>query len=246
VTETKAKTKTTSSSESVAPRGALVVLSGGIDSTACLAMALDKWNSTTGPAPVAALSFHYQQKHTSKELKAAKQVADYFGVAHRILDLTTGIGGLTDPRVRIPNVDYKDIEGVSPTYVPFRNGLMIAQAASIAAGLHYAEVYFGAHADDASGDAYPDCTLEFIGAMAAAVHRGTYGRLQLKAPLINMQKHEGIRAAEDLGLIMTIPWWLTWSCYHGDDVHCGTCPTCRARKEAFIKSAVTDPTEYAS
>jgi 7-cyano-7-deazaguanine synthase len=222
------------------PQGALVILSGGADSATCLALAAYKW----GAERVHAITFRYGQKHQSKENSAAEQLAMYYGIDGHLYshNLETGRGGLTDHGSDIPNVDYKDIKGVSPTYVPFRNGLMISQAVSFAVGLNLAEVWFGAHADDASGDAYPDCTLEFVGAMAAAVHRGTYGRTRLVAPLLNMEKWEIILQGAELD----VPYNLTWSCYRGEDEHCGTCPTCRARKQAFHEAGVTDPTKYAA
>jgi 7-cyano-7-deazaguanine synthase len=219
-------------------KGALVVLSGGIDSTTCLAIACNKW----GISDVRAISFDYGQKHNRTELHAAREIARFYSIDHQVVKLHTGIGGLTDPTADIPNKSYADIEGVSPTYVPFRNGLMISQAVSFANAANLAEVYFGAHADDASGDAYPDCTLEFVGAMSAAVHRGTYGRTRLVAPLITLEKWEIIQK----GYLLCTPYELTWSCYRGEHKQCGTCPTCIARKEAFVKAGVEDPTEYAA
>jgi 7-cyano-7-deazaguanine synthase len=231
-------TKAKPTSELPDSKGALVILSGGVDSTTCLAIACNKW----GISDVRAISFSYGQKHDRKELHAAKQVASFYGVDHTVCDLSTGKGGLTDPGADIPNKSYAEIEGVSPTYVPFRNGLMISQAVSFASGANLAEVYFGAHADDASRDAYPDCTLEFIGAMASAVHRGTYGRTRLIAPLIALEKSEVVLK----GMTLMTPYELTWSCYRGEHKQCGTCPTCLSRKEAFQKAGYKDPTEYAA
>src|SRR5690606_32391056 len=101
---------------------------------------------------------------------------------------------------------------------------------------------YGAHAEDAQNWAYPDCTPEFIGAMANAIFIGSYQRLRLWAPLMNMQKYQIVRVGADLG----VPFHLTTSCYKGGDKHCGTCPTCISRKGAFIRANVPDPTVYAA
>jgi 7-cyano-7-deazaguanine synthase len=148
---------------------------------------------------------------------------------------------LTDPQREIPNVDYKDIEGVSPTYVPFRNGQLLSKAAALAQAEGFSELYFGAHAEDAQNWAYPDCTPEFIGAMANAIYIGTYHKVRLCTPLEWLTKTEVVA----LGDVLGVPFHLTWSCYAGGEKHCGTCPTCRARHQAFYDAVVDDPTEYA-
>jgi len=227
-----------------------VLLSGGIDSSTCLAYAV----RDCGRENVIAISINYGQRH-QKELSQAMKVAAYFSVPHEIHDIV-GIpkAGLTDHHAVIPSVSYAELQGVSPTYVPFRNGQLISRIAGIAA--HRIEVanrgrleidhpwegriYFGAHAEDAAGDAYPDCRLDFVGAMGAAVYIGTYHQVRIAAPLIQMFKDEIVLAGEKLG----VPWHLTWSCYKGEEVHCGVCPTCRARKAGFQKAGVKDPTIY--
>jgi 7-cyano-7-deazaguanine synthase len=233
-------------------RRAYVLLSGGVDSSTCLAIARDQFDE------VEAISIDYGQRH-AKEVAAAYRVASHYPIHHRVLDLGHLIpkSMLTDPSREIPNKSYADIEGVSPTYVPFRNGLMLSALASLAQGewvavngkdndlmlgLQEWAIFFGAHKDDAAGDAYPDCTPEFIGSMAAAIHRGTYGAIRLHAPLEWMGKADIIQKGTKLG----VPWHMTWSCYAGGDIHCGTCPTCRARKQGFRDAHIDDPTEYAA
>jgi len=233
-----------------------VLLSGGIDSSTCLAYAM----RDCGRENVVAISINYGQRH-QKELSQAMKVASYFGVAHEVHDII-GIpkAGLTDHHAAIPSVSYQELQGVSPTYVPFRNGQLISKVAGIAAyqvermnkaiaagvsaevetGLWEGRIYFGAHAEDAAGDAYPDCRLDFVGAMGAAVYIGTYHQVRINAPLIQMFKDEIVLAGEKLG----VPWHLTWSCYKGEELHCGICPTCRARKAGFEKAKVKDPTVY--
>jgi 7-cyano-7-deazaguanine synthase len=153
-----------------------------------------------------------------------------------------GIGGLTDRNLRMPQKSYAELpKGISPTYVPFRNGLMLSAIASIAMADPEAEaIYYGAHAEDAENDAYPDCSLPFIEAIATAIHIGTYGQIRLIAPLGGVNKSAGIKEGEKLG----VPWHLTWSCYEGGLFHCGSCPTCISRREAFVEAGVKDPTEY--
>lgn len=238
-----------------------VLLSGGIDSSTVLAHAIRDLDAQH----VTAISIDYGQRH-HREIQAAKKVAEYFDVAHEV-HLIPGMPNvmLTNPDAEVPNISYKDIVGVSPTYVPFRNGQLISKIAAIAqhrvnqeieayeqqfgvkpvAGSTLdwnARIYFGAHAEDAAGDAYPDCRLDFVGAMGAAVYIGTYHAVRLSAPLIEMNKAEIIRH----GQILRVPYGLTWSCYKGERLQCGTCPTCRARRDGFIEAGVKDPTEYAS
>lgn len=229
---------------------AFVLLSGGIDSSTCLAYAI----RDCGRPNVTAISIDYGQRH-AKEMDQARAVATYEGVHHEVHPIV-GIpkSGLTDHKAHIPNVSYSELQGVSPTYVPFRNGQLISKVAGIAAheverankceldsGIHWeGRIYFGAHAEDAAGDAYPDCRFDFVGAMAAAVYIGTYHQVRVVAPLIEMYKSEIVQAGEKMG----VPWHLTWSCYKGEEVHCGICPTCRARREGFRKAGVKDPTVY--
>jgi 7-cyano-7-deazaguanine synthase in queuosine biosynthesis len=105
-----------------------------------------------------------------------------------------------------------------------------------------AVIYFGAHAEDAQNWAYPDCTPEFIGSMANAIFIGTYQRVRLVTPFIHSLKSTIVHD----GWMLDVPYHLTWSCYAGGEVHCGECPTCIARKEAFTKGNIPDPTVYAN
>ncbi len=217
---------------------AYVLLSGGVDSTTALAIANEDWNGR-----VAAVSINYGQRHT-KEIDQAKLIADYFSNQFIVRDITGFIqkGGLTDESLDIPPVSYDDLpKGVSPTYVPFRNGTMLSLITGMAAVDEEAEaVYIGVHAEDAENWAYPDCTPEFIGGMANAIYVGTYHKVRLYTPLIWMHKWQIILAGTRLG----VDWSLTWSCYEGREMQCGVCPTCRARKEAFQLANVKDPTVY--
>lgn len=217
---------------------ALVLLSGGIDSTTCLYIAVKEFN---GHQNVKAISVNYGQRH-HKEIQIARSICDRIGVHHAVVsapELPESM--LTSIDEEIPSVSYDDLpEGVSPTYVPFRNGLLLSYAAGIAHASGASTIYFGAHAEDSHNWAYPDCTPEFIGSMANAIYIGTYHKVRLKTPLEWLGKADIIRIGEALG----VPYDLTWSCYAGGELHCGTCPTCRARHQGFIDSRYPDPTKY--
>ena len=216
---------------------AYILLSGGIDSSTCAAIAKTVYGSVTGVGLI------YGQRH-EKELQYAALVAKELGILYQEIDISSAIaiGGLTDPDQHIPAVSYNELEGVSPAYVPFRNGTMLSIIAGLASMDPEAEaVYHGAHADDAQNWAYPDCTPEFMGGMANAIYVGTYHKIRLKTPLIDMCKWQVV----SVGSNYHVPFELTWSCYEGGELHCGVCPTCRDRIQAFADSGIVDPTEYA-
>jgi 7-cyano-7-deazaguanine synthase len=228
-----------------------VLLSGGIDSTTALTFAMQQ----LGRNNVACLSVNYGQRHV-REIEYAHKVSKFYGRPHFDL-LIEGMPQtmLTDPDSEIPNVGYSDLpHGISPTYVPFRNGQLLSKAAGYiqawlkgiegSSELPYTDaiLYFGAHAEDSQNWAYPDCTPEFVGAMANAIFIGTYEKVRLVVPWQHYRKSEII----EYGAKHKTPYHLTWSCYKGEELHCGVCPTCRARKEAFDDTCIEDPTEYAT
>jgi 7-cyano-7-deazaguanine synthase len=279
-------------------RKAFVLLSGGLDSTTCLYIAAHQFwgtppNAQTGKTLdyylqyggdvdwVEAVSIDYGQRHL-KETEYARRTCDRLGIAHTVLPVGPLLSGqgvmLTDPSAEVPDISYAEIKGVSPTYVPFRNGLMLSAIAAHAqkyvnaqieasskdgkdewdhlnaAGLRLNKeeatqaakdlcgIYAGMHAEDAQNHAYPDCTPEFLGAMANAIYVGTYSTVRLHSPLQWMMKHQIVEWGTKLG----VPYEDTWSCYKGDTLHCGVCPTCRSRKDAFKAAGVPDPTQYAA
>ena len=231
-----------------------VLLSGGIDSTTVLKIAERNHQKDIANGillgRLLAYTSIYGQRHESRELKASQQVCQTVPLMwdQKIFDLRPiiGIGGLTNFMQHIPNVSYDDLpKGPSPSYVPFRNGLMLSVIASQVAAVcneinTEGIIYVGTHQEDAARDAYPDCSLEFIGAMAAALQIGTYGKVRLQAPLISMVKADIIK----LGAELSAPYELTWSCYAGMEKQCGICPTCRARRQGFIEAGIADPTSY--
>lgn len=214
---------------------ALVLHSGGMDSTTCLYLAKRDHDKVTS------ISIDYGQRH-QKEVFQARRICDELHVDWTLIKAMEGLKSvLTDKSQEIPNASYDELpKGVSPTYVPFRNGQLLSIVAAQASMQEADFIYFGAHAEDAQNWAYPDCTPEFVGAMANAIYIGTYHKVRLIAPLIHLMKWEIVV----MGVKLSVPWDLTWSCYKGEKLHCGTCPTCISRKGAFTKAGISDPTKY--
>ena len=222
---------------------ALVLCSGGIDSTTALAIAVKKY----GHDNVVALSMSYGQKH-DKEIKAAENVAAFFDVELLSLDLSkifeySNSSLLKQSTEEIPKESYsaqiEETNGEKPvsTYVPFRNGLFLSTAASIALSKDCSVIYYGAHSDDAAGFAYPDCSDVFNNAMNTAIYEGSGHQLKIEAPFINMNKAQVVK----MGLELGAPYELTWSCYEGGDTPCGKCGTCIDRAKAFKANGIDDP-----
>ena len=222
---------------------ALVLSSGGVDSTTALGLAVKKFEKEN----VIALSVSYGQKHT-KEIEAAKKVAEFYGVEQLFMDLSkifqySNCSLLQQSTEEIPEESYeKQIEktkGDKPvsTYVPFRNGLFLSAAASIALSKDCSVIYYGAHADDAAGFAYPDCSPVFNKAMNEAIYEGSGHQLKIEAPFVNINKANVVK----MGLEIGVPYELTWSCYEGHDKPCGKCGTCIDRAAAFKANGISDP-----
>ena len=221
---------------------ALVLFSGGVDSSTCLAMAVKKY----GAENVVALSVSYGQKH-AKEISAANAVAEHYGVEHIKIDLSlifeySNCSLLSHSKENVPHESYSEqlekADG-SPvsTYVPFRNGLFLSAAASVALSKECSVILYGAHADDSAGNAYPDCSAEFNEAMNRAVWEGSGKQVKIEAPFVGMNKAQVVT----IGLELGVPYELTWSCYEGGEVPCGICGTCRDRIAAFEANGVKDP-----
>jgi 7-cyano-7-deazaguanine synthase len=225
------------------PRKALVLLSGGIDSTTCTVMACREF----GPENVLALSLIYGQKH-AKEIAAAREVTKYLGIKdhiiHQLPDIFQGGGStLIDKDRPNPETTYEELrksKGVSPTYVPFRNANLLSVATTISLVKGADTIFYGAHAEDARNWAYPDCTPEFNGAMANAIYIGSYMKVRLLTPLQWLTKSEVVALGKKIGT----PFELTWSCYNGSEKACGVCPTCMGRLQAFEENGLRDPIDY--
>ena len=220
----------------------VVLLSGGIDSTTCLAMALEE----TDAKDVLAVNMYYGQKH-DREMQSARDVAEYYGVQLVELDLSaifakSNCSLLKRSTDEVPHESYAEQQKDNPgkpvsTYVPFRNGLMLSAAASIAVSVGATKIYYGAHADDAAGNAYPDCTPAFADAINWAVWEGTGNQCEVIAPFINCNKAGVVK----YGLAHNVPYEKTWSCYEGGEKPCGKCGTCIDRAKAFQENGVKDP-----
>lgn len=224
---------------------ALVLSSGGVDSTTCVGIAV----KDVGSENVSTVSVFYGQKH-NKELECADKVAEFYNVKHYVLDLSnvlqySNCSLMKNSTEDIPMMSYaeqieKNGEGKVSTYVPFRNGLMLSAVASLAQSIYPdddVDIYLGAHADDAAGRAYADCSEEFTSAMNTAIVIGTYGKVRVVAPLVNLNKAGVVK----LGLSIDVPYKYTWSCYSGGDKPCGHCGTCIDRAKAFEANGISDP-----
>lgn len=224
---------------------ALVLSSGGVDSTTCISIAVKE----LGKENVSTVSVFYGQKH-SKELECAERIAEHFGVKHYTIDLSgilkySNCPLLAHSTEEIKHKSYaeqiaEDGEGMVSTYVPFRNGLMLSAVAALAVSIYPEDevgIYLGAHADDAAGEAYADCSEAFTSTMAKAIGIGTYNKVSVVAPLVQMNKAEVVKTGLELGT----PYQLTWSCYEGGEKPCGTCGTCIDRANAFKANGVEDP-----
>ena len=224
---------------------AIVLSSGGVDSTTCVGLAVMEY----GDVNTSTVSVFYGQKH-KKEIKCARKVAEYYNLEHYELDLSnilqySNCSLLEKSTEAIIHKSYaqqiaENGEGKVSTYVPFRNGLMLSAVAALAQSIYpddEVHIFLGAHADDAAGNAYADCSIAFTDAMNKAINIGTYGKVILEAPLVNMNKAQVV----ETGLGIHVPYELTWSCYEGGDRPCGTCGTCIDRANAFKANGVEDP-----
>lgn len=217
---------------------AVVLLSGGLDSATLLAIARQQGFRCH------ALSFDYGQTHGA-ELAAARRVAAYFDVEHRVLTIPIGsLGGsaLTDPSIPVPD---EGGEGIPVTYVPARNTVFLALALAWAEVLRASAIFIGVNALDYSG--YPDCRPEFVAAFQDLANLATKqavegAPVEILAPLVNMTKAEIIRRGTELGVDYSI----TVSCYQADPEGraCRRCDACRFRAQGFSQAGMADPTRY--
>jgi 7-cyano-7-deazaguanine synthase len=222
----------------------VVIFSGGLDSTVLLSREVSTLGYGMSDGAVVALSFNYGQRHGSRELEAAAEVCATLDVEHVVVDLTA-VGALlsgsalTDPAVDVPDGHYAE-ESMRSTIVPNRNAVMVSVATAYAVAHGHKHVLFGAHAGDHY--VYPDCRPEFVKRMNLAMVSANAGvaEVYVVAPFVEMTKTDVVRHGDRIGAPMA----LSWSCYNGRSLHCGTCGTCTERREAFHDAGVDDPTEY--
>ncbi len=216
-------------------KGAIVLLSGGLDSTTLLAMAREEGYG------LYALTFRYGQRH-HQELAAAKKVTEAFPVReHRVVEIDLrafGGSALTD-NIDVPKTGTLSAN-IPVTYVPARNTIFLSYALAWAEVLGIGDIFIGVHAVDYSG--YPDCRPEFYRAFSTVIAAGTkcgcQGRpVVVKTPLIHKSKAQIIR----LGQRLEVPFALTWSCYQGGCRPCGSCESCNFREKGFREVGLKDP-----
>lgn len=219
---------------------AVILLSGGLDSTVCMAVARDQGYQ---PLPI---SFDYQQRHR-RELECARNVAQFYGAENHLVIQTnmTAIGGsaLTDPTIGVPAGDVAR-QDIPITYVPARNLIFLSYALGYAEVSGADRIFIGVNALDYSG--YPDCRPEFINlfqqladySTKAAVQEGR--RIVVETPLLNLSKKDIV----ELGTRLGAPLHLTTSCYAGGEEACGKCDSCVLRLKGFAEAGVRDPIKY--
>lgn len=233
---------------------AVTILSGGMDSaTLAFAIASQHGGDEEEYIQQHFISFDYGQKH-KKELLSAKAIAGLLKCQHDIIDISAVSpflkgSALTDEKnVEMPEGFYAE-ENMRLTVVPNRNAMMLSIAWAVAVGEQSQYVYYGAHRGDHF--VYPDCRPEFVDSLSYAFRIGTYGidrnimeekTKEIIAPFIEIDKTEILKR----GLLMSVPYELTWTCYRGGDTACGTCGSCQERLESFYLNGIEDPLPYAT
>jgi 7-cyano-7-deazaguanine synthase len=220
---------------------AVIVLSGGLDSTTCMGIAKEAGYD------LYPITFHYEQRH-EREVECARQIAEYYGVSkyHRVVNLSffqqLGGSSLTDKTqmVQISGVT----DQIPNTYVPARNMIFLSLATAYAEVIGAKRIYVGVSAVDFSG--YPDCRPEFIESMTQTINLATKvgvtseEKLSIETPIIELSKADTIK----IGVSLNVPYHLTTSCYLGGAAACGACDSCRLRMKGFQEAGVPDPIAY--
>ena len=214
-------------------KNALLVLSGGMDSTTLL--------YERASEIALAVSFDYGSNHNGREIPFAKFHCEKLGIEHLTIPLKFMHdyfkSSLLSGADAIPEGNYAD-ENMKSTVVPFRNGIMLSVAAGLAESRGLSKVMMANHFGD--HDIYPDCRKEFVDAMSQAISAGTYANITIDAPYTLISKADIARKGKSLG----VDYGQTWSCYKGGEVHCGKCATCLERKAALAEAGIEDTTEY--
>lgn len=225
---------------------AVVLLSGGMDSCVCAAMAIEKH----GAGKVALLHAGYGQRTQQRERQAFESIGDFYRVRWRLavqLDHFRAIGGsaLTDEKIAVPEnqtgaTSHSSSSEIPVTYVPFRNAHFLSVAVSWAEVIGAEQIYIGAVEEDSSG--YPDCRPEYYRVFQELIRAGTRPEthIEVVTPVIAMRKSAIIRRGIELGA----PLHLTWSCYQNEDAACGVCDSCALRMRAFAEAGINDPISY--
>ena len=214
-------------------KDSIIIVSGGMDSVTLLYDFKDRI--------ALGISFDYGSNHNAKEIPFARWHCEQLGIEHITIDLAFMPqyfkSSLLEGADAIPEGHYAD-ENMKSTVVPFRNGIMLSIAAGIAESRGLKYVMMANHGGDHT--IYPDCRAEFVEAMSEATKAGTFPGIEILAPYTNITKADIARRGKELG----IDYSKTWSCYKGEDVHCGKCGTCVERKEALRDAGIEDTTIY--
>lgn len=219
---------------------AIVILSGGMDSTTLLYEIVKTSYKINIYDDVHVLSFDYGQKH-KKELECAKATCKKLGLKHKILNLNVlnevAPSALTRDDFEVPEGHY-EAENMKQTVVPNRNMIMLSIAAAYAMSHKADKLFYGAHAGDHA--IYPDCRKEFIDKMKDVISVADWHKVELEAPYWNIDKGDIAIKGKELG----VDYSLTWTCYRGKNKACGKCGACQERLEAFEKAGIKDPITY--
>ena len=213
---------------------ALLILSGGVDSTTLL------YDLISQGYEVEAVTFDYQQKHR-KEIKCAKKTCKKLKIPHKVLELNIlseiAPSSLTRKEIKVPEGSYTE-ESMRSTVVPNRNMIFLSLAAARAIAGGIPHLFYAAHSGDHA--IYPDCRPVFVSAMETALHLCDWTDITLHAPYLHLTKADIVKIGTRLG----VDYSLTWTCYRGEALACGLCGSCTERLEAFREAGVEDPVEY--
>jgi 7-cyano-7-deazaguanine synthase len=191
---------------------------------------------------VKTISVDYGQRH-KKEILQAKAMADSLGIEHQVADLTSitnllAGSALTSPEIDVPEGHYAE-DNMKATVVPNRNMILLSVATGWAVSQKFDRVAYAAHSGDHA--IYPDCRTEFADVLGQAIEMADWQKVSLHRPFVDISKAGIAKLGHELG----VPFEMTWSCYKGQELHCGKCGTCVERREAFHLAGVEDPTTYA-
>ena len=214
-------------------KDSIIVVSGGMDSVTLLHEYKDRI--------ALAVTFDYGSNHNAREIECARKNCEMLGIEHLVIPLqfmkdyfkSSLLAGADE----IPEGNYDD-ENMKSTVVPFRNGIMLSVACGLAESRGLKHLLIANHGGDHA--IYPDCRRGFVDAMSEAMQNGTYDHVSILAPYTDITKGDIARIGKRLG----IDYALTYSCYRGEEKHCGRCGTCVERKEAMEYAGIKDPTEY--
>lgn len=218
---------------------AVVLLSGGMDSAVCASIAKKEGYI------LYVLHVNYRQRTSKKELECAQKLAGFFKAKDfKVIafDFLKEIGGsgLVDESMELPKGETVEEGNIPPSYVPFRNSILLSLATAWAEVINAEAIFYGANSIDFSG--YPDCRPVFFKAFQELINVGTRDEtsITLRTPLSTMSKAEIVRK----GLELKTPFGLTWSCYTENEIACGVCDSCRLRLKGFRENGIADPVEY--